>query len=161
MPRLRNLIRYFIAAVLVATAGAGCQNNTQKGAAIGGGLGAVTGAIIGKQSGNAGLGAVIGGATGALAGGVIGNAEDKEEERNEAVQAAAHERSARIRDARAITNRDVADMAAGGLSDNIICNEIHTRGGRFNTSPQAIIELQHAGVSERVIQEMQNTGGGY
>lgn len=161
MPQSRKLAGCLIAGLLTAAAGAGCQNNTQKGAAIGGGLGAITGAVIGKQSGNTGVGALIGGATGAMAGGLIGNAEDKEEERDNALRVAAHERSARIHDARAITNRDVADMAANGVSDNVICNEIHTRGGKFNTSPQSIIELQRAGVSDRVIQEMQNTGGGY
>jgi uncharacterized protein YcfJ len=159
MLRSRTIAGYAIAGILISAAGAGCQNNTQKGTAIGGLGGAAAGAIIGKQSGNTALGALIGGATGAVAGGLIGNAEDKEEERDEALRTAAHERSARIREERAITNRDIADFAANGVSDNVICNEIRTHGGRFDTSPQAIIDLQRAGVSDRVIQEMQNVGG--
>jgi uncharacterized protein YcfJ len=145
--------------MLIATAGAGCQNNTQKGAAIGGGAGAIAGAVIGKQSGNTGVGALIGGATGALAGGLIGNAEDKAEERDNAVRAAAYERSARIHDARAITNREVVDMAQNRVSDEVICNAIRTRGGRFNTTPESIVTLKNSGVSDRVIEAMQNNGG--
>jgi hypothetical protein len=41
----------------------------------------------------------------------------------------------------------------------IICNEIRTRGGRFDTTPDSIIALKSAGVSDRVIETMQNTGG--
>jgi hypothetical protein len=50
-------------------------------------------------------------------------------------------------------------MATSGVSDNIICNEIRTKGGNFDTSPQSIVYLQRSGVSDTVIQAMQNTGG--
>lgn len=53
--------------------------NTQKGALIGGVLGAGTGAIIGNQSGHAGTGALIGGASGALIGGAVGKNKDNRE----------------------------------------------------------------------------------
>jgi len=55
---------------------AGC-NNTQKGAAIGAGGGALVGAIIGKMAGNTAVGAVIGGAVGVTAGALIGKKMDK------------------------------------------------------------------------------------
>jgi outer membrane protein OmpA-like peptidoglycan-associated protein len=45
----------------------------EKGALVGGGIGAATGAIIGAAVGNPGAGAAIGGAVGALGGGVVGD----------------------------------------------------------------------------------------
>jgi phage tail tape-measure protein len=55
------------------------QSNTAKGAAVGGLLGAGTGAIIGEQTGKAGAGTAIGAGLGALAGGVMGKALDNSE----------------------------------------------------------------------------------
>jgi hypothetical protein len=62
-------------------------------------------------------------------------------------------------DARAITNREVVDMAQNRVSDEVICNAIRTRGGRFNTTPESIVTLKNSGVSDRVIEAMQNNGG--
>src|SRR5258708_5868221 len=143
MPRSCNFVRCFVAGTLITVAGAGCQNNTQKGAAIGGVGGGILGAVVGKQLGNTGAGALIGAGTGAVVGGLAGKAEDNAEERDNAVRAAAHERSARIQDARAITNREVVDMAQNRVSDEVICNAIRTRGGRFNTSPESIVTLKN------------------
>lgn len=53
----------------------GCTG-TQKGAGMGGLLGAGAGAIIGHQSGHTAEGALIGGAAGAAGGALIGNAMD-------------------------------------------------------------------------------------
>ena len=64
---------------------AGCTN-TQKGAAIGVGGGAVLGGIIGKIAGNAGVGAAIGAAVGGGAGAIIGNKMDKAKKEAEAVK---------------------------------------------------------------------------
>lgn len=55
---------------------------TEKGALLGGGLGAGLGAIVGNQSDNTGAGALIGGAGGALAGGLIGRELDRGREEN-------------------------------------------------------------------------------
>src|SRR5262245_16070803 len=157
MPRSGRCIGWLVLGALVA-AHSGCQNNTQKGAAIGGVGGGIAGAVIGKQLGNTGAGALIGAGTGALAGGLIGNAEDSAEERDNAYRAVAREHYEREQAARAVTNEDVANMSQQGLSDTLICNEIRTRGGRFNTSPHAIIALKNSGVSDRVVEMMQNTG---
>ena len=161
MPRSRNLVGCLVFGLLCAGAGVGCQNNTQRGAALGGLAGAGVGAIVGKQLGNTGAGALVGAGSGALAGGLIGNAQDKTEERDNAMRAAAYERGERIRENRAVTTRNVVEMAQGGLSDDIICNEIRTRGGRFDTTPDSIIALKQAGVSDRVIEMMQNTNAGH
>ena len=161
MPRSMNFIGCLVVASLTAAASAGCQNNTQKGAALGGLAGAGVGAIVGKQLGNTGAGALVGAGTGALAGGLLGNAQDKTEERDNAMRAAAYERGERIREMKAVTTRNVVEMAQSGVSDDIICNEIRTRGGRFDTTPDSIIALRNAGVSDRVVEMMQNTNAGH
>ena len=161
MPRSGNTLGRLVAGLVIAAACMGCQNNTQRGAALGGLAGAGVGAIVGKQLGNTGAGALVGAGTGALAGGLIGNAQDKTEERDNAMRAAAYERGERIREMKAVTTRNVVEMAQGGLSDDIICNEIRTRGGRFDTTPDSIIALKQAGVSDRVIEMMQNTNAGH
>lgn len=56
----------------------GCANDAQNGAALGGLLGAGTGAIIGHQSGEGWAGAGIGAAAGALGGYIVGNELDKD-----------------------------------------------------------------------------------
>jgi uncharacterized protein YcfJ len=135
------------------------MNNTQKGAVAGTAGGAALGAIVGKQLGNTGAGAAIGAISGLAAGGLIGNAEDEKEQRDNAQRQVAYEQNLRARQARAVTNSDIVNMAQNGVDDSIICNEIRTRGGNFDTSPQAIIYLQRAGVDSTVIQAMQNSRG--
>jgi outer membrane protein OmpA-like peptidoglycan-associated protein len=54
------------------------MDNTKKGAAIGVGGGAATGAIIGRAAGNTALGAIIGAAVGGTAGVLIGKKMDKQ-----------------------------------------------------------------------------------
>src|SRR5262249_42749111 len=149
--------------LLAATLGlalAGCQNmnNTQSGALLGTGLGATTGAIIGNASGHAGGGALIGAAAGALAGGLVGNAEDAREERDAAVAHAQFEQARAAGIAQAVTEEEVVNMTHNGVSDAVIMNALRTRGCRWNSSPDNVIALKQRGVSDSVIQTMQNTG---
>src|SRR5262245_6978540 len=160
MPRSGSFVECLVAGLVIAVACMGCQNNTQRGAALGGLAGAGVGAIVGKQLGNTGAGALVGAGSGALAGGLLGNAQDKTEERDNALRAAAYERGQRIHEMNAVTTRNVVEMAQGGVSDDVICNAIRTRGGRFDTTPDSIIALKNAGVSDRVIEVMQNTNAG-
>jgi hypothetical protein len=66
------------AAILSGCVGTG--PNTQQGAVAGGAIGALTGAIIGNNSGgrNGASGALIGGLVGAIAGGTLGNSVDNQ-----------------------------------------------------------------------------------
>lgn len=64
---------------------AGC-NNTQKGAAIGTGGGALLGAIVGKLAGNTAVGTAVGAAVGAGTGAIIGKHMDKVKAEAEAVK---------------------------------------------------------------------------
>jgi len=143
------------AVALLCPLSIGCQNNTQTGAAIGSGLGALTGAIIGHQTGNKETGALIGAAAGAVGGGLLGNAADVQEERDAAITHAQHTEMARRADQMAVTNRDVINMTRKGVSDRVIVSTVQSRGGRFDTSPDAVIYMKENGVSDAVIQTMQ------
>ncbi|MBN73502.1 MAG: hypothetical protein CME32_29965 [Gimesia sp.] len=146
----RTGITLIFAGLLVQT-GCAARNHTEAGMASGAGIGALAGAIIGSNSGDAGAGALIGAATGGLAGGLIGNAEDAREERDVAIAQANHERMARG----AISNSDVIQMAHSGVSDSVIMGAIRSRGGAFDLSPQTLIMLKQQGLSDQLIEYMQ------
>lgn len=119
------------------------------------------GAAIGAEGGDALPGAVIGGAAGALAGGVLGSVEDANVERDQALlqrDVAVAQASYNVQ-ANALTNFDLIRMAQGGLSDDVIINQIVTRGGRFELTTDAIIALKRSGVSDRVILAAQTAPG--
>ena len=78
-------IKFFSIGLCFALVLAGC-NNTQKGAAIGAGGGAVLGAIVGKLAGNTAVGAAVGAAGGTGAGAIIGKKMDKAKAQAEAVK---------------------------------------------------------------------------
>lgn len=133
----------------------GCQNNTQTGTALGAGAGSLAGAIVGHQVGHKGAGALIGGLAGGLTGAAVGNAKDNQEQRDAALTHAAHVEASRRADQRALVNSDIITMAQNRLNDDIIINAIRTKGGRFRTNSEALIAMQSAGVSPRVIMEVQ------
>jgi outer membrane protein OmpA-like peptidoglycan-associated protein len=64
--------------IMALIAGCSSMNKTQKGAIIGTGGGAATGAVIGRAAGNTALGAIIGATVGGVTGAVIGNQMDKQ-----------------------------------------------------------------------------------
>lgn len=72
----RDLTRAGVIALALTFVLSGCSqplNKREKGALVGGGLGAATGAIIGAAVGSPGAGAAIGGALGAGGGALIGD----------------------------------------------------------------------------------------
>lgn len=83
---MRNLSSIGLAAtftLIVLVAGCAQPLSTrEKGALVGGGLGAATGAIIGAGVGNPGAGAAIGGALGGVGGGLVG---DQLQQRDQAI----------------------------------------------------------------------------
>lgn len=140
-------------ALLLGTACVGCRtaSHTGTGAAIGTGAGALLGAVVGHQTGHAGAGALIGAAAGGITGAVAGDAADAREERDDAIRYARHVEEQREAGDRALTNYDLARLTAGGTSDEVIIAAIKSRGGRFNLSPDGLIELRSLGVNDRVV----------
>ncbi len=148
-----NLKRLVAGAVLPALLACGCSNlsHTENGALIGGGLGAATGALIGKATGHTAGGALIGAGVGALSGGLVGNAVEKSEQKAEAKAVAQAQAQAQL------SMGEVIQMVQNHISDEVIINQIRTRGTVFYLSAQDIVMLKQNGVSDRVIAEMQAT----
>lgn len=134
----------------------GCctSSHADRGALVGSGMGALTGAVL--AGGHPLEGALVGGLVGAAAGTVIGDAEDAREERDAALMHAARVETAA---ALGLTNHDILKMTANGLGEEVVITSIQSRGGRFDVSPDSLISLKSAGVTDRVIQAMQASGG--
>jgi len=124
-----------------------------QGAALGGVAGGLTGAALGDKQGNALGGAVLGTAVGALAGAAIGDSMDAEVERRQAlIEAKTGRRMAGV-----VTTTDVTTMVTSGLSDDVVINHIRANGVAAPLTPSDIIEMHDLGVSEKVINAMQQT----
>ena len=132
------------------------QNDTAAGAVVGGGLGAVTGALVGGKD-HRGGGALIGAGVGALTGGLIGNSVDKADQRAAATgTAVAAQANAQVA-AQAVTNFDLVEMTRAGVSEDVIISTIRSRGGRFDLSPNGLIALKQSGVGDRVVMAAQTS----
>ncbi|TWT41599.1 glycine zipper domain-containing protein [Botrimarina hoheduenensis] len=142
------------------------RNDTAEGTVVGGGLGAITGALIGGSEGKSPEGALIGGAVGAIAGNLFGRSKDAAD-RQQANAGYAATNAANYQAAQqAVTNYDLAQMTQAGLSEAVVVGAIQQRGARLDLSPQGLIQLKQAGVSDAVLMAAQRataTGpqGGY
>ena len=114
------------------------HNDTASGTVVGGAMGAITGAIIGGRS-NRGEGALIGAGVGALTGNVLGRAKDRVDQRQAASGAAVVAQANQQAAAQAVTNYD------------LVISTLRSRGARLDLSPQGLIALKQAGVSDRVL----------
>lgn len=133
----------------------GTPNQTGTGALVGGGVGAVSGALIGGASGRAGEGALIGGAVGAIAGGLIGHSMDMQEQ--ERLRAEAPQTYVRVVQGQPLSVADVKALAQAKLSDDVIISQIRNSRTVYHLSAADIIDLHNAGVSQQVINYMINT----
>jgi hypothetical protein len=59
-----------------------------------------------------------------------------------------------------LTNADVLSMAKSGIGEQTILLAIQQGPTKFDTSPQALIDLKNAGLSDRVLNAMLVAGGG-
>jgi hypothetical protein len=125
------------------------------GALIGGASGAAIGAAADRA--NPGAGALIGGAAGLITGGLIGHGMD---------QQAAAQRAGQppptvvvAPQGRPLSIADIKAMAKAGVGDDIIINQINNTRSVYNLDANTIIDLKTAGVSDKVITCMMNTGG--
>lgn len=149
-------VRVFTLAVASAVVLTGCTypsgepNNTGTGALIGAGSGAALGAVLGGR--NAGAGALIGGAFGALTGALIGNSIDRdqaEELHSEAPVTYDH-----VQQNQPLTVADIEALVHAKVSDDVIISQIQDSHTIYHLSPQDIINLHTAGVSDRVVNFM-------
>lgn len=128
-----------------------CATKTGTGVVAGGGLGAIAGGAIGG-----GKGALIGGAVGAVAGGLVGAALDEQDRK---VMERTSPRTVERMDRREpLTVNDVIKLSQGGVSDESIIRYLQQSGTTYNLSQAQIRRLQDAGVSQRVINYMVDTG---
>jgi outer membrane lipoprotein SlyB len=147
-----------ISTVLIVLLLSGCtgRNATEIGTANGALLGAATGAAIGNQQNNALAGAIIGASTGAIAGNVIGGQVDRRNESYETKFRADQQVLRERVDKNAVTLDQVLQMSAALVSDEVIVNEINSRGSAAPLTIDEIIYLSKQNVSPEVIKGYQN-----
>ncbi len=128
----------------------GEPNNTGTGALIGAGSGAALGAALGGR--NAAAGALLGGIFGAITGSIIGNSIDRdqaEQLRDQAPVTYVH-----VQQNQPLTVDDVKALARAKVSDDVIIIQIQNSHTIYHLSPQDIIDMHTAGVSDRVVNFM-------
>jgi outer membrane lipoprotein SlyB len=129
----------------------GCETRTGTGALAGGGVGAAVGGTI-----SGGQGALIGGVAGAVAGGLIGAALDEQDRK--VMQRTSPRTVDRMDRGEPLTVNDVIKLSQGGVSDESIIHYLQQAGSTYNLSQAQIRRLQDAGVSQRVINYMVDSG---
>jgi hypothetical protein len=130
---------------------AGCGTKTGTGALAGGGLGAIAGGAAGG-----GKGALIGGAVGAVAGGVVGASLDEQDRK--VMERTSPRTVDRMDRKEPLTVNDVIKLSQGGVSDESIIRYLQQTGSTYNLSQAQIRRLQDAGVSQRVVNYMVDSG---
>ena len=147
--------RQFLAIALIGLSVSSCMtpegrpDNTANGALAGGAMGA----IIGSTARNPGAGAAVGAAVGALAGGAIGHSVDQAQQVQDARYAQAQQQAQQ----QMLPVDDIIAMSQSRISDDIIISQIRNSRTVYHLKSADIIDLKHAGVSDRVIDVMINT----
>ncbi len=125
----------------------GCATHEGTGAAVGGLLGAGTGAIIGQAAGNTGAGALLGAGVGALTGAAVGNAEDRKEHREAVIAASATSQGP-------MSMNDVIKLTQSNVHESTIIKQIQTTRTVFQLTSDDVVSLKSYGVSDNVINAM-------
>ena len=141
--------------ITIVAVACGCQATSyaERGATLGALTGALGGAAIGQHNGDAASGALLGTAVGALAGAAIGDTIDYEAARSAEI---IEQRMGR-KIAGAVAMSDVIAMSQAGLSDDVIATHLRANGVASPPSVNDLITLRNTGVSDVVIQAMQQT----
>ena len=140
----------FIGILFLVSATAGCQSSDTRateGTIIGGLLGATAGGIVGHQSGHGLEGAGIGAAAGALTGAIVGSNIKKQGHKGGS--------SAQAANPNQMTMQQIVDMTKQGINENVIIDKIRLTNSKFSLSPQEVGYLKEQGVSQDVINTMQ------
>jgi uncharacterized protein YcfJ len=141
-------MRYILLAALALTS---CASNTGTGIISGGVIGAGAGGIAGG-----GRGALIGSAAGIIAGGLIGAALDEQDRR--VMERSSPRTVDRMDRGEPLTINDVIKLSQGGVSDDTMMSYMRDTSSSYTLSQAQIRRLQDAGVSQRVINYMIDTG---
>lgn len=144
--------RSIITVIGISVIVVGCESKTGTGALAGAGLGATAGAVISGTP----EGALIGGAIGAAGGAMIGAALDDSDRGN--MQRESPRTLKKIDNGEQLSTDDIKKMTKAGLSDSVIIDQIHATHSVFSLSTADIIDLKNAGVSQKVIDAMIQTG---
>jgi len=150
----KRLVSVLLVPILL-TCGCSSMSETEKGAGLGGLLGAGTGALIGHATGHTGAGALIGAGVGAVSGGLIGHAVDESDKKTDAKIAAAAAQQGPM----GIT--DVVYLAQQHVTDELIITQIRSTHSVFQLSANDTVWLKQQGVSDVVVQEMLATANRY
>jgi hypothetical protein len=144
---------YLFAITWILSCALGCRSPyySDRGALAGGLAGAGVGAAIGDASGNAGPGAIIGAALGTITGNAIGESIDADLARSKAEIEARMGRQM----SGAVTSQDVIAMTQAGLSEDVIATHVRANGVVQPPGVNDLIFLRNNGVSDRVIQALQ------
>ncbi len=139
----------------IASLAAGCRSPyySDRGAVAGGLAGAGIGAALGNSSGNALPAALAGAAIGTITGNAIGDGIDADLARSKAEIEARMGRQM----SGAVSNEDVIAMSQAGLSEDVIATHIRAHGVARPPGVNDLIVLRNQGVSDRVIQALQQT----
>ena len=138
-------IQLFIVLIMLAFVSGCAENQTRigEGAGIGAVLGAAAGGIIGHQTHDGAAGALIGGAIGAAGGAAVG------------AQIPKHQGEYQKPIAK-VTMQQVVDWTAQAVPSDIIISRIRNTNSVYALTQDDVNFLRNHGVSERVIETMQN-----
>jgi outer membrane lipoprotein SlyB len=142
---------YFFSLFIVLGFLASCQSKAGTGAIAGGVVGAGVGAAVGS-----GTGALIGTGVGAASGAVIGAALDDQDRK--IMNKTSPRTVERMNNGEPLTVGDVIKLSQGGVSDDVIINYITETKTTYNLTQAQINRMQEAGVSQRVINYLVDTG---
>jgi len=141
---------YYLFAMAITTAW-GCATNAGTGAIAGGAIGAGSGALIAG-----GGGALIGGAIGAGSAALLGA--DLDEQDRKVMERASPRTVDRMDRGDPLTINDVIKLSQGGVTDVTIIRYLRDTSSSYHLSQAQIRRLQDAGVSQRIINYMAETG---
>jgi len=141
----------YSAVLLTAFVLGSCTSNTGTGVIAGGIIGASAGGIAGG-----GKGALIGSAAGVIAGGLVGAVLDEQERK--VIERSSPRTVDRMDRGEPLTINDIIKLSQGGVSDDAIMRYMRETTSSYNLSQAQIRRLQDAGVSQRVINDMVDSG---
>lgn len=140
-----------MAIALILLLSISCSTNTGTGVIAGGSAGAITGAVVGGEKG-----AYIGGAVGAVGGGFAGAALDEQDLK--VMEKTSPRTLDRMSRHEPLTVNDTIKLSQGGVNDETIIEYMQYTNCIYQLSQIQIRRLQDAGVSQRVVNYMIDSG---